>query len=90
MTLPQAVDLLEPGGRLAVISFHSLEDRIVKRFMRERSSADRLPRGVPVRAAELPEPELRLVGRAVKPSAAETSRNPRARSAVLRVAEKVH
>jgi 16S rRNA (cytosine1402-N4)-methyltransferase len=60
----------------------------VKHFMRERSSADRLPRGVPVRAAELPEPQLRLVGRAVKPSDAETSRNPRARSAVLRVAEK--
>jgi 16S rRNA (cytosine1402-N4)-methyltransferase len=90
VTLPQAADLLEAGGRLAVISFHSLEDRIVKHFMRERSSADRLPRGVPVRAAELPEPQLRLIGRAVKPSSAETSRNPRARSAVLRVAEKAH
>jgi 16S rRNA (cytosine1402-N4)-methyltransferase len=90
VTLPQAVDLLAPGGRLAVISFHSLEDRIVKRFMRARASADRLPRGVPVRASELPEPELRIVGRAVKPGDAEVRRNPRARSAVLRVAEKVH
>jgi 16S rRNA (cytosine1402-N4)-methyltransferase len=90
VTLPQAVELLEPGGRLAVVSFHSLEDRIVKRFMRSRASADRLPRGVPVRAAELPPPELRIVGRAVKPGEAEVRRNPRARSAVLRVAEKVH
>jgi len=90
VTLPQAVALLARGGRLVVISFHSLEDRIVKTFMRERSSADRLPRGVPVRAAELPEPELRIVGRAVKPGEAEVRRNPRARSAVLRVAEKVH
>jgi 16S rRNA (cytosine1402-N4)-methyltransferase len=89
VALPQAVDLLETGGRLAVISFHSLEDRIVKRFIRERSSADRLPRGVPVRASELPQPELRAVGRAVKPSEAEVRGNPRARSAVLRVAEKV-
>ncbi|HUI99804.1 MAG TPA: 16S rRNA (cytosine(1402)-N(4))-methyltransferase RsmH [Usitatibacter sp.] len=89
VALPQAVDLLEAGGRLAVISFHSLEDRIVKRFIRERSSADRLPRGVPVRAAELPQPELRAIGRAVKPSEAEVRRNPRARSAVLRAAGKV-
>ena len=90
VALPQAVDLLEAGGRLAVISFHSLEDRIVKRFIRSRSTADRLPRGVPVRAAELPEPQLKAIGRAVKPSEAEVRRNPRARSAVLRVAEKVH
>ena len=90
VALPQAVDLLETGGRLAVISFHSLEDRIVKRFIRSRSTADRLPRGVPVRAAELPEPQLKAIGRAVKPSEAEVRRNPRARSAVLRIAEKVH
>ena len=88
VTLPQAADLLEPGGRLAVISFHSLEDRIVKRFIRERSSGDRLPKGVPVRAADIPPAELRAVGRAVKASPAEVARNPRARSAVLRVAEK--
>jgi 16S rRNA (cytosine1402-N4)-methyltransferase len=88
LALPQAADLLEPGGRLAVISFHSLEDRIVKGFIRERSTGDRLPRGVPVRAAELPKPELLAVGRAVKAGEAEVRRNPRARSAVLRVAEK--
>jgi len=88
VTLPAAADLLKPGGRLAVISFHSLEDRIVKGFIRERSTGDRLPRGVPVRAAELPKPELLAVGRAVKAGEAEVRRNPRARSAVLRAAEK--
>ena len=88
LALPQAADLLEPGGPLAVISFHSLEDRIVKGFIRERSTGDRLPRGVPVRAAELPKPELLAVGRAVKAGEAEVRRNPRARSAVLRAAEK--
>jgi 16S rRNA (cytosine1402-N4)-methyltransferase len=88
MTLPQAADLLQPGGRLAVVSFHSLEDRIVKSFIRARSTADTLPRGVPVRAADLPPPQLRAIGKAVKPSDAEVRRNPRARSAVLRVAEK--
>jgi 16S rRNA (cytosine1402-N4)-methyltransferase len=88
VTLPQAVDLLEPGGRLAVISFHSLEDRIVKHFLRDQSTADRLPKALPVRAADLPEPRLRLVGRAVRPSDAEIAANPRARSATLRVAER--
>ena len=88
VTLPQAADLLKPGGRLAVVSFHSLEDRIVKNFIRSRSTADQLPRGVPVRARDLPRPQLTAVGRAVKPTEAEVQRNPRARSAVLRVAEK--
>jgi 16S rRNA (cytosine1402-N4)-methyltransferase len=88
VTLPQAADLLAPGGRLAVVSFHSLEDRIVKNFIRERSIADRLPRGVPVRARDLPRPQLAAVGKAIRPSEAEVKRNPRARSAVLRVAEK--
>jgi len=88
VTLPQAADVLESGGRMAVISFHSLEDRIVKRFIRDRSTADKLPRGVPVRARDLPPPQLTAIGRAVKPGEAEVRRNPRARSAVLRVAEK--
>lgn len=88
VTLPQAVDALEPGGRLAVISFHSLEDRIVKHFLRDRATADKLPRKVPVRAKDIPPAPLKLVGRAVKPTAAELARNPRARSAVMRVAEK--
>jgi 16S rRNA (cytosine1402-N4)-methyltransferase len=88
VTLPQAAALLEPGGRLAVVSFHSLEDRIVKTFIRERSTADTFPRGVPVRAADLPTPQLRAVGKAIKASDDEVRRNARARSAVLRVAEK--
>ncbi len=88
VALPRAVEFLEPGGRLAVVSFHSLEDRIVKHFIRERSTADRLPRGVPVRAADLPPPTLKVVGRAIRPGESEVRRNPRARSAVLRVAEK--
>ena len=88
VTLPQAADVLKPGGRLAVVSFHSLEDRIVKNFIRDRSTADKLPRGVPVRAKDLPKPQLRAIGRAIKPSEAEVKRNPRARSAVLRVAER--
>jgi len=88
VTLPQAAAALEPGGRLAVISFHSLEDRIVKGFIRERSTGDKLPKGVPVRAKDIPLGELKPVGRAIRASEAEVKRNPRARSAVLRVAEK--
>ncbi len=89
LALPQALDLLRPGGRLVVISFHSLEDGIVKNFMRTQSSADSLPKSLPVRADQLPKPRLRLVGKAAKPSAAEIAANPRARSAVMRAAEKL-
>ena len=86
--LPQAVQALASGGRLVAISFHSLEDRMVKRFMREQARGRELPLDLPVRG--LPEGiNLRLVGRAVRPGEAEISSNPRARSAVLRVAEKV-
>ena len=86
--LPVCVSRLRPGGRLAVISFHSLEDRIVKRFMRDESRPPVLPRRLPVRAANLPAPRLQLVGKAMRPSEAEVAANPRARSAVLRVAER--
>jgi 16S rRNA (cytosine1402-N4)-methyltransferase len=87
LMLPQAVEHLAPGGRLAVISFHSLEDRIVKRFMQALARPE-VPRRLPLRASEMPEPVLKLVGRAQRPSQEETTRNPRARSATLRVAER--
>jgi 16S rRNA (cytosine1402-N4)-methyltransferase len=87
--LPQCVDVLEPGGRLAVISFHSLEDRIVKRYLREEAQGEQAPARLPIRAAMLKPGRLKLVGRAQHASDAEVARNPRARSAVLRVAEKM-
>ena len=86
--LPVCVARLRKGGRLAVISFHSLEDRIVKRFMRDESRPPVLPRRLPVRAADLPAPRLKLVGKAVRPGEVEVAANPRARSAVMRVAER--
>jgi 16S rRNA (cytosine1402-N4)-methyltransferase len=84
--LPQAVRVLSPGGRLAVISFHSLEDRRVKHFMRGEARPPELPPGFPV--APPFHPRLKLVGRAIHPSAEEVRRNPRSRSALLRVAER--
>ena len=87
--LPQCVDRLHPGGRLAVISFHSLEDRIVKRFVRDESEGEQAPRRLPIPAAMLKPGRLRRVGRAQRASDAEVAANPRARSAVLRVAERV-
>ncbi len=86
--LPACVARLRAGGRLVVISFHSLEDRIVKRFMRDESRPPVLPRRLPVRAADLPAPRLKQVGRALRPGDAEVAANPRARSAVMRVAER--
>ncbi|MBK9955451.1 MAG: 16S rRNA (cytosine(1402)-N(4))-methyltransferase RsmH [Rhodocyclaceae bacterium] len=88
LVLPQCVDRLGAGGRLVVISFHSLEDRIVKRFMRDESQPPKLPSRLPVRAAELPPPKLRLVGKAMQAGDAEIAANPRARSAVMRAAER--
>ena len=86
--LAQVLEVLAPGGRLVVISFHSLEDRIVKRFMREQSQGDRFPVGVPVTRDQL-RPAMRLVGKPRYPDAQELEDNPRARSAVLRVAERL-
>ncbi|MEW8223443.1 MAG: 16S rRNA (cytosine(1402)-N(4))-methyltransferase RsmH [Candidatus Thiodiazotropha taylori] len=86
-TLDGVIDVLAPGGRLAVISFHSLEDRIVKRFMRDQAKGDPFPPGVPV-TDDQRQPRLRLVGKAITPDETEISANPRARSAVLRVAER--
>ena len=88
--LPECVSLLAPGGRLTVISFHSLEDRIVKHFMRDMAEGDKLPRNVPIRASEVPHGKLDLIGRAVRASSEEVEANPRARSAVLRIAERTH
>jgi 16S rRNA (cytosine1402-N4)-methyltransferase len=85
--LPQAVRVLAPGGRLAVISFHSLEDRIVKRFMRAEARGEEPPPGLPVRHAAF-RGRLRIIGKAIQAGEAEARRNPRARSAVLRVAER--
>ncbi|OIR11795.1 ribosomal RNA small subunit methyltransferase H [mine drainage metagenome] len=87
--LPQCVDHLKAGGRMAVISFHSLEDRMVKRFMREMAEGDKLPKGVPIRAAEVPQGKVRVVGKPIRASEAEVAANPRARSAVLRIAERL-
>lgn len=86
--LPQCVEALAPGGRLAVISFHSLEDRIVKRFMRKEARGGEFPAGLPITQAHF-HPTLRIVGKAIHASAVEVQANPRARSAVLRVAERL-
>lgn len=86
--LAGVIDVLAPEGRLVVISFHSLEDRIIKRFMREQARGDDFPPDLPVPAAAL-HARLRVVGRAVHPSEDEVAGNPRARSAVLRVAERL-
>ena len=88
LVLPQALDVLKPAGRLAVICFHSLEDRIVKRFMADQANPPQPPRGKPLRADQLPKPKMTLIAR-IRAGTEEIARNPRARSATLRVAEKV-
>ena len=87
IALGHAVDALSEGGRLVVISFHSLEDRIVKRFMRDQARGQQLPKHVPVIDSDTGK-TLNLVGKAVKPSTDEVQRNPRSRSAIMRVAER--
>jgi len=85
--LSQVINVLSPGGRLLVISFHSLEDRIVKRFIRQESRGDHYPPELPV-SHELLQPRLKAIGKAIRPTRDEIDQNPRARSAVLRIAER--
>tara|TARA_A200000159_G_scaffold137885_3_gene138464 strand:- start:29657 stop:30592 length:936 start_codon:yes stop_codon:yes gene_type:complete len=87
--LKAATNVLRSGGRMAIISFHSLEDRLVKRFMKEQSKGKSFPPGLPVTQAEIDADKvLTLIGRAIKPGDQELKHNVRSRSAVLRVAEK--
>jgi len=86
--LSAAYGLLAPGARMSVISFHSLEDRIVKQFLASKAKVAQPDRRLPIRAVDLPQPQMKLIAK-IKPSDAEVDANPRARSAVLRVAERL-
>jgi 16S rRNA (cytosine1402-N4)-methyltransferase len=86
--LAGTLSALKPGGRVAVISFHSLEDTLVKRFMQRHSQEDPVFAGLPEVPAHA-RPKLRRIGKAIHPSEAEVKRNPRARSAIMRVAERL-
>jgi 16S rRNA (cytosine1402-N4)-methyltransferase len=86
--LSQAYSMLAAGARLAVISFHSLEDRIVKQFLASKAKVAQPDRRLPIKAADLPQPQMKLIAK-IKPTASEVADNPRARSAVLRVAERI-
>ena len=88
LVLDQALEILRPGGLFVVISFHSLEDRIAKRFIAKHARGDDFPRGLPVAQSQL-NPKVKPQSKAIKPSRDEIDRNPRARSAVMRVAAKL-
>lgn len=87
--LKQAVDVLSPGGRLVVIAFHSLEDRIVKRFIRDESGRKNNPGRLPIKEQDIEHGQLRKLGKSIRAGREELQQNPRARSAVMRVAEKI-
>lgn len=88
--LSESIDILKPSGRLAVISFHSLEDRMVKRFFKSKSQGKKYPAKLPIMQVEADVgKQVRIIGKPVKPSEQEVKTNPRARSSVLRVAEKL-
>ncbi len=86
--LPDILEIMAVGGRLVIISFHSLEDRIVKRFIRDQEKGKTIPRGLPVMEKDIVR-RLRSIGKIVKPSSLEIKGNVRARSAVMRIAEKL-
>ena len=88
--LNSALDMLAPEGRLSIISFHSLEDRMVKHFMKKQSKGEDIPKGLPLREDQIQRNQkLKVIGKAIQPSDAEIQANPRSRSAVLRVAERI-
>ena len=88
--LNSALDMLAPEGRLSIISFHSLEDRMVKHFMKKQSKGEDIPKGLPLREDQIQRNlKLKVIGKAIQPSEAEIQANPRSRSAVLRVAERI-
>ena len=88
--LASALAVLAPGGRLSIISFHSLEDRMVKHFMRKQSQGEAIPKGLPLREDQIQRNQLlKMIGKAIMPSEDEITQNPRARSAVLRIAERL-
>lgn len=86
--LSQITSMLNKNGRLVVLSFHSLEDRIIKRFLKRQSQGEPLPRGLPVKE-EMLNKTMKVIGKAIKPSQEEVKNNVRARSAVLRIGEKI-